>query len=230
MDRKLIKYLNSANAEQWWLNRADQIAMSGRHRPALFNLLSAATTKTPVSEKVNQLFKGRFTQPTVAYRGYISENHVLPQFSVKPEEPTWWSGYGDVAHGYVTRPGGTNPVTAGNLLGNRQYIAQANVADLKKAGPHSPFFTPHIAQDNRSDYLQRLMSRIGGKKYDLYSGSNEWGKRPHYESVFTQGSQNPLDTVTNLYKRLPSGRGFQQVYEKPVTKQSSFNKPLIMQK
>lgn len=195
---KQFKSLTNAMQQEW-----DRIALSGRHG---IKKLPLATV--PGSAPVLGSIPAD-AQPIVAYKGLRSGNEFPTAARAQPDRGSdgkgmWWSAYPAVSVEYAAGRSGVNNISSTPGAGGTVYAAP--VSKLRQLGPHTPKFTPHVAQDTRGWEEHALPTQ------QLIGRNTDWGQLPHYESVFTapQQSQYGHNLFQNIYQALPSGKGWMQ--------------------
>lgn len=191
--REVARYRMNKRLNQWTPERADQIAMSGRH--------GGATTFNPTMDLTGDPVHNQTYGPSEAYKGFTSVSPLRPDTGGAVRDPQWWSGYPGVASGYALPVGRLGPTGNSPFT----YVAQAPTRTLHNFGPSSPSFHQHLGVDTRA------FSGAAVANYPRFqAGNSAWAALPHYESVFTR-PEVPIGQYSNLYKALPSGRGLQHV-------------------
>jgi hypothetical protein len=186
----------------------DRLATSGRHGgsvglPSTDPAMASAPTEAYKGFSVDASAGPPAGPPSAAGSNY---GQTRPYNVVAAGQPSWWSGYSDVAAGYAHAPW---------LHGSPSYVAKTPVSSLQAQGPHTPIFTPHVAVDSRNMDLPAVQAL---SQFSL-AGNGEWASRPYYERVFTQATQPFHMPEASIYKNLPSGTGFQMV-KPPVAGQA----------
>lgn len=184
-----------ANQFEALARQADEIAMSGRHNREVlpsFSRPASNTANAALSNRGDTLYKGFVGSPQI-FPGLAGR----PAVQAKPGDPIWASAYPEVAEAYGSSQ-------SFNLL--PYYLGRTPTSAAKRYGPHGPF-TPHRASDNRR-LLPILPRHYGGKRI---VGAKNWGNWPRYEKVTTYRPDAHGLFPGEVFKPLPSGRGYQRI-------------------
>lgn len=210
------------------LDTVDNIALSGRHKR---RVLSAAPMHAALKAGVPNTPPVRQT----LYRAFSPQNNLPAAFPARDRmtgkpgtSPTWFTHLLDAAGGYGTG-------------GSRTYLGQYDLKALKRLGVVGPS-TQHIALPTVEispvvtlpKFLKTFQRFVPNLKKQLVlkslrelrrqpsrrCGRSDIGMSPYYERVVVPKdlpTAQSLGNMSALYKRLPSNRGFQQVYSGGLT-------------
>ena len=222
LNPKLNRFLTSQQDRFFdkYVGDLDRLAVSGRHGGPF--LLTQRNTPSQVAS-------GR---PVWSYRGYHSDPTIVNSYTSKSPLPiagglpadilpprgdaVWFSGDPYSAQGYAKAtvprlslafPDPPVPIPI------RSYVMRVPTQELRRAGPHSPRFHPHLRRDTRrlsTSELDELEASTRSSRPYPHFGPYPYFDLPSYESVFTSPGQLDRRLVA-YYKQLPSGRDFQQV-------------------
>ena len=178
---------------------ADQLAMTGRHTPRTLSMasLSGPTLPgSPVKTDWGNLISTRegaqigYTPPLL-YKG-MNGPTLSHQGPMGESTAQWFSGLPQVGAGYA-----------------QSHLWTMPTAKVPPSWNWNRTFTPHIGQDVSAMHPTQIGSQYAHTPQ--IGGNAEWGNHSLYETVAKVPDIKAPLQHGNLFKKLPSGTGFQQV-------------------